>query len=388
MSSSEAMATDSDRIKVTLYNSDHTVNLSQVIKPLFEKTKFEFDVTERYFPAQQKQIAAELESQTDPGSIAVLAVHAHESRLSINEQRAGIGYRLIYQALLKHTQNRVLVVIAHDDRTQYKSKGPLLADWIRNAISYQFSTELLNGETGFVLSWNGSPMPIHRHALEHFCSQLSSERTPYHLDSYIEKEPIDPSPLSTPSPSTPSPSTSLSATSHPPPSPSSPSPQHPPAPTPPSSYLSPSHTQSSLSSPSPLHPSLPSTPSTIPPTLSTSPITNLPTSHPTNPPSHLPLLPSTPNHAQVPISYRPYYGRAEIRNGNIVQWNPPLLAGSIPNNLLQILKTRTTAGRAWVEVNYDGADSFAFTEEEERENIFGAIAGLLDVFSRRPFSKN
>lgn len=34
---------------------------------------------------------------------AVFAVHAHESRLSINEDNAGIGYAKIYRALLKAT---------------------------------------------------------------------------------------------------------------------------------------------------------------------------------------------------------------------------------------------------------------------------------------------
>ena len=34
---------------------------------------------------------------------AVLVVHAHESRLSINEDNAGIGYAKIYRALLQAT---------------------------------------------------------------------------------------------------------------------------------------------------------------------------------------------------------------------------------------------------------------------------------------------
>ena len=34
---------------------------------------------------------------------AVLVVHAHESRLSINEDNAGIGYAKIYRALLRAT---------------------------------------------------------------------------------------------------------------------------------------------------------------------------------------------------------------------------------------------------------------------------------------------
>ena len=35
--------------------------------------------------------------------VAIFVVHAHESRLSINEDNAGIGYAKIYRALLKAT---------------------------------------------------------------------------------------------------------------------------------------------------------------------------------------------------------------------------------------------------------------------------------------------
>jgi len=35
--------------------------------------------------------------------LAVFVVHAHESRLSINEENAGIGYAKIYRALMRKT---------------------------------------------------------------------------------------------------------------------------------------------------------------------------------------------------------------------------------------------------------------------------------------------
>ena len=47
---------------------------------------------------------------------AVLVVHAHESRLSLNEDNAGIGYAKIYRALLratgKSTVNIEMIVLA------------------------------------------------------------------------------------------------------------------------------------------------------------------------------------------------------------------------------------------------------------------------------------
>ena len=41
--------------------------------------------------------------------VAIFVVHAHESRLSINEDYAGIGYARLYKALLKATSefNRI-----------------------------------------------------------------------------------------------------------------------------------------------------------------------------------------------------------------------------------------------------------------------------------------
>ena len=47
---------------------------------------------------------------------AVLVVHAHESRLSLNEDNVGIGYAKIYRALLratgKSTVNIEMIVLA------------------------------------------------------------------------------------------------------------------------------------------------------------------------------------------------------------------------------------------------------------------------------------
>ena len=49
----------------------------------------------------------QLSDKTVPGldemDVAVFVVHAHESRLSINEENAGIGYAKLYRALLEKT---------------------------------------------------------------------------------------------------------------------------------------------------------------------------------------------------------------------------------------------------------------------------------------------
>jgi len=119
----------------------------------------------------QKAIISELETESlEPGSLAILAVHAHEGRLSINESDAGIGYSLLFKALLQHTQNRVIVVIAHDDEAQYNKNGPQISAWIIYKLAHQFTPEELKGETGcLILSWNDCPMEIHLKAFLKFC---------------------------------------------------------------------------------------------------------------------------------------------------------------------------------------------------------------------------
>ena len=52
-----------------------------------------------YFKTKIHQIQADC---------AIFVVHTHESRLSINEDNAGIGYAKIYRALLKATGKLIL----------------------------------------------------------------------------------------------------------------------------------------------------------------------------------------------------------------------------------------------------------------------------------------
>lgn len=92
-------------LKFHLFNCDRVYKLDS-IEDLLMATKaklhFEFSVEKHYFPLQG---ISELSSRTIPElqiDFAVLAVHANESRLSINED-AGGGYTEVYRALLKAT---------------------------------------------------------------------------------------------------------------------------------------------------------------------------------------------------------------------------------------------------------------------------------------------
>ena len=96
---------------IHLFNCDQTYKLDIVENWLTEtKAKpgrgFSFSVKQHYFTLPQM---SEMSTETIPGlemDLAVFVVHAHESRLSINEDNAGIGYAKIYRALQGRASER------------------------------------------------------------------------------------------------------------------------------------------------------------------------------------------------------------------------------------------------------------------------------------------
>ena len=97
---------------VHLFNCDKTYNLDSVEKLLCEikddirrKLSFDIELTIRknYFSLCKMSEMCETTIPKQQMDFAVFVVHANESRLSINEDNAGIGYAKIYRALLKAT---------------------------------------------------------------------------------------------------------------------------------------------------------------------------------------------------------------------------------------------------------------------------------------------
>ena len=89
-----------------LFNYDNTYSLT-VVEKLLDITKakvdFEFSVEKHNFPLYQM---AELCTDKIPKlkmDFAIFVVHANESRLSINEDKA--GFAKVYRALLQATGN-------------------------------------------------------------------------------------------------------------------------------------------------------------------------------------------------------------------------------------------------------------------------------------------
>ena len=93
--------------KVHLFNCDNLFNLDSV-ESLFtsevrSKLDFSISIEKHYFKLSQM---SEMSESTVPGlqmNLAVFVVQANESRLSINEDNAGIGYAKIYRALVRAT---------------------------------------------------------------------------------------------------------------------------------------------------------------------------------------------------------------------------------------------------------------------------------------------
>ena len=93
---------------VHLFNCDKTYKLD-VVEKLFKvvekKLNFAFSIKTQYFALRDMSQVCEniIPDQIKVDDVAVFVVHAHESRLSINEDNAGIGYAKIYKALLEAT---------------------------------------------------------------------------------------------------------------------------------------------------------------------------------------------------------------------------------------------------------------------------------------------
>ena len=95
---------------VHLFNCDQTYELD-VVEKLFKavepKLDFAFSIQPHYFVLRDMSQVCEsiirFPGQIKVDDVAVFVVHAHESRLSINEDNAGIGYAKIYKALLQAT---------------------------------------------------------------------------------------------------------------------------------------------------------------------------------------------------------------------------------------------------------------------------------------------
>lgn len=160
---------------VHLFNCDETYKFDTVEAWLEkERSKQAFSVQRHYFSLPKM---FEISNETIPGlnmDLAVFVVHAHESRLSINEENAGIGYAMIYRALLEKTGDNVIIIIGGDDnyRDEDEESKEFISRWAKRKISSQFNDEYMDGRKGLILSWNKEHREIHEEALFHFLDPI------------------------------------------------------------------------------------------------------------------------------------------------------------------------------------------------------------------------
>ena len=91
---------------ICLFNSDGTYKLEIVETLLMQMNKkhgFNFAIEKCNFRLQQIADICETTIPQLQMDYAIFVVHANESRLSINEDNAGIGYARVYRALLQAT---------------------------------------------------------------------------------------------------------------------------------------------------------------------------------------------------------------------------------------------------------------------------------------------
>ena len=89
-----------------LFNCDNTYDLKIVedfLVEVDEKYGLNISVKRVYFGLSQMAEVCETTIPTMQMAYAIFVVHANESRLSINEENAGIGYAKLYRALLQKT---------------------------------------------------------------------------------------------------------------------------------------------------------------------------------------------------------------------------------------------------------------------------------------------
>ena len=89
-----------------LFNCDKTYKLDvveELLNAIKDKLSFDIWTTKKYFALfEMTELCKTIQSRS-PMDFAVFVVHANESRLSINEENAGIGYARFYRTLLKAT---------------------------------------------------------------------------------------------------------------------------------------------------------------------------------------------------------------------------------------------------------------------------------------------
>ncbi|XP_019636255.1 PREDICTED: uncharacterized protein LOC109478883 [Branchiostoma belcheri] len=158
---------------VLLINCDNTYSLDPV-EELVKLANPNIRVDRQYCNVSELQAVSEEVRRRQQLLCGVFVVNAYESRLSINEENAGIGYAVLYNALLEAAKGRVVVVIGGDDRyKEGEQDSSVLSTWAYHKIAAQFDDSYLDGRRGFVFSWDERHNPVHEEALGRYFVAIS-----------------------------------------------------------------------------------------------------------------------------------------------------------------------------------------------------------------------
>ncbi|XP_066287405.1 uncharacterized protein [Branchiostoma lanceolatum] len=169
------MASSAKSTDVLIINCDETYPLDSVqalVTKSSQATSIKTTIERRSFSLPKLAEVSE-EVKGKPLLCAILVLNAHESRLSINEKNAGIGYAILYRALRAASNGRVLVVIGGDEKSS-AADTKVVSDWVRYKVASQFEDEYLNGRRGFVFSWGKSYYPVHEEAFQQYLRAIGS----------------------------------------------------------------------------------------------------------------------------------------------------------------------------------------------------------------------
>ncbi|XP_035681882.1 uncharacterized protein LOC118419553 [Branchiostoma floridae] len=169
------MAASAKSDDVLIINCDETYPLDSVhelVQKSSRATSVETSIERRSFSLPK---LAEVSEEVKGKQLlcAILVLNAHESRLSINEKNAGIGYAVLYRALREASNGHVLVVIGGDEKSSAADRK-VVSNWVRYKVASQFEDEYLDGRRGFVFSWGKSFYPVHEEACQQYLRAIGS----------------------------------------------------------------------------------------------------------------------------------------------------------------------------------------------------------------------
>lgn len=160
-------------MKFSLFNCDKTYNLDSVetlLQKVANKLNLKMLVDKCYFGLREMSDVCGKTIPMQQMDYAIFVIHADESRLSINEENAGIGYAKIYKALLQATGDKVLIIIGGDKyyKDEDEKEQFVISRWVRRKVASQFDEEYFDGRESFIFSWNKEHREIHEEALEYY----------------------------------------------------------------------------------------------------------------------------------------------------------------------------------------------------------------------------